>query len=425
MSILHQINSTSSIGCPQPSMIRVLVHPSKKIVLLGGEWHTYFEKVGTGRTSDSLYFQLLSDLTKKIALNTDNESPFHKVLLLSEQNTNSGAIELFGGAYEKDLFQEVNQVPLLKEATRQMMKIAKRYPSKALYRGIDIRTTLRATSFVIYFLYAKVIPNVEKPSTESMDKLIRTVFALINLDIDLEGYNNTEVEKETNMFLEKLEASEKKISKTFNYVKNELEGLKSYFLRFVQSISEQNEQGDIIIKPAPENEFQQYYRPLMYTLSFLMDIYTVSFIVRMPPKTLSVFFAGMHHTEKVFNVLCTLHGYKLLETELTFSPPLNPCHVIFPETSQGTISLIESYNKRTKEVYEKFIQANEKNKKRFIINLITYRNVNTDFISLPLASFKTAPQNLTLKYFGTYAQFIESPENQDKLFNSFISWSIQ
>jgi hypothetical protein len=160
-------------------------------------------------------------------------------------------------------------------------------------------------------------------------------------------------------------------------------------------------------------------------LSFLMDIYTVSLIVRMPPKTLSVFFAGMHHTEKVFNVLCTLHGYKLIETELTFSPPLDACYVLFPETSPGTLALIELYNKRTKEVYEKFIQANEKNKKRFIINLITYRNVNTDFISSPLATFKTAPQNLSLSYFGTFAQFIDNPENQDKLFTTFIPWSIK
>lgn len=424
MSVIHRFFAGMEGDCPQPLMIRTLVHPvTKQLVLLGGEYHKYITKIGEGRVTSTLYYRMLSEITRKTLLNKDENSPFRKVLLLSEHAPVSENIELFGGALELDLFQDINEdYPLLIEAFLQMAKIANRYPSKFLYRGTDFRNIFDAKPFVLYFLYGKINPIHERPSDKYMETLIRVMFSIVLQDYDLENTNDKEKESETNNFLEKLESSEKIASKTFRATKDELEGFKSYFTKFIRSVTETDESGNVVFKKISDNDFRKVYRPLFYSLNFLMDLYTMNYILRMPGKTLTVFFGGIHHTERIFNLLCNLHGFRLLETELTFKPVVGTCHVLFPETSESTIALIRKYNEKTREVYQKYIQETEKNKKRFIINLIEYRNTQDSFISLPIDNFTTYHENLTLSYFGTYAQFIDDSSNQEKLFTTFIPW---
>lgn len=426
MSVIKRFAQEMAQDCPQPVMLRVLVHPvTKQLVLIGGEFHKYFEKIGKAREERTVYFRILSEIARKTLLTKDENSPFRKVLLLSEKTPDSDKIELYGGKLDPTLFQEIYESPLLIEASLQMQKLAKRYPSNFLYRGTDFRHIFDAEEFTLYYVYGRENTKHKKPNDAYMESLVRVLFAVIVQDYDLEKYNDWKAEAETNAFLEKIESSEKKASKTFKATKDELEGLRKYFIQFVKSITEEDATGSIIFKQPSDKDFLKVYRPLFFSLNFLMDIYTMNFILRMPSKTLTVFFGGLFHAERIFNLLCSVHGFKLFETELTFKPVVGPCAIVFPDSSPSTIALIDKYNEKTKEVYEKYIQQTEKNKKRFMINMIAYRDEDRAFISLPITEFTTYHQNLTLSYFGLFAHFISDSTNQEKLFTTFIPWSLE
>lgn len=407
------VNPSNVEDCPKPNIIRLLLHPpTKRLVLLGGEWHQEIEVIKGKRFEDSLYFKILSQITRQIGLNKENSSPFHKVLFLSESNSSSETIELFGGTLDMTLFTESKPSYALREATIQMQKVAKRYPQQVLYRGTDIRKIIpQINQFIKYFLY-----GINKPTNEEMEKLVKITFGLLIQDQNLSNYPSLIVEssvKETDEFLEKEFHQEKKLSSTMQNTPKEYYALKTYFKKCLMQMYE----NETMIFPTDAN-YKTFYRPLFLFYNFFMELYTINYMLWMPQNTLSVFFGGNFHATKLFSLLTLFHGYKFIQTELVFQVSSNPCFVEFPATEYAVRKLVRDYNDVIETVTKTFDEATASERKIFLENILTYRYHGNYVITTP--SFLKTLSTIPVSFLGTLEKYFS--ESLDKLFQEKILW---
>ena len=395
-------------NCEQPDFIRVLQHPvSKKLIILLGESHTYYEHRFTKKRFEFEYDfdrvnpdkgvdYILGQISKRISNAKDNlDDPFHKVLLLYEIGSTH---ILLGGKkeFEPDLLEIKDTDNSLTYIQSKFIKIFSKYRN-VLSRKIDLRQTLNIEYCMFISIKQTIAKMKENPELSMKDIFIKVndLFqdSMTNINkyiINDEPYVNIKQpipppfgDEENKKFFgesytRKPYIFPRKLSEVFIHTQNLYSTLKELF---IETVNVYNKNPNILINSAFDHLndddrlilFYNNINQLNILITRIMDLYTIEYIHLMDNNTATVVYTGGAHSRFLFNELIVIEDYEILEIENinyihNFNlDEQNKCERVFPSFNTNLDKLNSNY-KNIKNMY--FTESNIDYKQNFIKNML-------------------------------------------------------